>query len=939
MKNKLTLFVFILASVSAFAQSPLKVDFNMGNTRPLSETHEPGYEPWVIENCKDTTKVFDGVTVKMANGAESSGAGLKSHWYKAGIQAPYYARLVSDGLTVNGGDDYAEVDMTISGLSAGTHTLLTFHNTVDSPLDKKYGAIDIYVNNKRVVEALMQTNRVLSTYDAATAYITFEAKEGEPVVISFRSNEDNPGNISWNFMINGFCLDVPNIVKQAKFPSPGDLDYHTDADNGNYTLRWTAAADAVKHEIYFGTDKDLVLNADKTSSCYKGSQSLTQTTFNVSDLYSMNTYYWRIDEVEEDGTVTAGDVWSFMPRHLAFPGAEGYGRFARGGRDGKVVYVTNLKDYDVEKEEAPIPGSLRYAVTVETGPRTILFAVSGIIPLKGRLTLSDSNVTIAGQTSPSKGICIKSAPFGFSGVTDGIMRFIRIRVGAGQTFDGSGLNGAEHCIFDHNSFSWSIDEVFSSRSAKNFTLQKTMLAEALNAAGHQNYPDGTEHGYAASVGGDIGSFHHNLLVHCYGRNWSLAGGLDGGGAYAGRLDIFNNVVYNWGSRATDGGAYEVNFVNNYYKKGAGTTQLTILKAQLEGAGTGSQSYYYSGNIMTEANGTYVYDGTDNTKGRTYVLSGGQVLDWEVWRDQPFFESGAKIETAADSYKSVLSDVGCTMPIFDDHDVRMISETLTGTYSCVGSRTGKKGFPDSQEDVGGWEDYPEVTIDLDEFDSDRDGLPNWWEEMFGLNPNSPEGDFSDANADDDRDGYTNLEEYLHWMATPHQDSSLGAPVDFELAPYTRGFEKSPVYKVVSVGEGASAKVEGGKLTVTPDADFGGIVYVDFMVTDAEGSSLTRTVAVKVGSRSTTGIDSDSKAEQRTISIYPNPATDNLYVSVSGNSSVNVQLMNVYGALIQTTTLAASVYEPCRLDVSSLSPGVYLLKVQQGDQYETIKFIKK
>lgn len=905
----------------------VKVDFDM-NGRNANEVHETGYNAWTVTECLSDTKVFDGVEFTVSKGTKSEGTALKSHWYKTGIQAPYYARLVCDGLTVKDGEAGGEIELMIKGLSQGKHSLLTYHNTLDNPNDKIFGGMNIYVDGVLTVSNLIPSNRALSTYDAKTAYITFDARKDIPVRILFASNYSSNAS-SFNVTINGFALNEPDILKQAKYPSPSDMDYHTDADNGSYTLSWTAANNVVSHEIYFGTDLELVTNADKTSlSCYKGSQMTTE--FPVSDLYSMNTYYWRVDEVESDGTVTKGNVWSFMPRQLAFPGAEGYGRYARGGRGGKVVYVTNLNDDG--------PGSLREAVTNDIGPRTILFAVSGLIPLAERLTLTHSNVTVAGQTSPGKGICIKSAPFGFSGVTDGIMRFIRVRIGSGRTFDGSGLNGAEHCIFDHNSFSWAIDEVFSSRSGKNFTLQKTMLAEALNAAGHQNYGPGKEHGFAASIGGDIGSFHHNLLVHCYGRNWSLAGGLDGGGAYAGRLDIFNNVVYNWGGRATDGGAYEVNFVNNYYKKGAGTTQLKILNAQLEGAGTGSQSYYYAGNVMTESDGTYVYDGTNNEEGRTYTLSGGQVLDWDVWRDEPFFESHAEIQSASDAYKNVLSDVGCTMPIFDDHDVRMIKETLTGTYSCVGSVTGKKGFPDSQEDVGGWEDYPAITLDLDEFDTDRDGLPNWWEEMFGLNPNSSVGDFSDSNADDDKDGYTNLEEYLTWMATPHKETESGASVSFDMSSYTRGYEKSPSYDVVSVGDGASASVNASTLTITPDADFGGIVYVDFKVTDSDGSSMTRSVAVKVGDYAT-GIGSTFNGIKSKISVYPNPALDNLFLSVYGNSSVSVQLLNIYGGLLQSDILSVSANESCRIDVSSLTSGVYLLKVRLGERCETIKFIKK
>ena len=329
------------------------------------------------------------------------------------------------------------------------------------------------------------------------------------------------------------------------------------------------SAGAAFHHIYIGTEENDVSEANNESEIYKG--KFTATEYNVNDLLSRNTYFWRVDVEDADGEITKGAVWSFSPRHPAFPGAEGYGRFARGGRGGKVVYVTNLNDSG--------EGSLREAITNDIGPRTIVFAISGIIELQSRLTLASSNVTIAGQTAPGKGICIKSAPLGFSGVSDGIMRFMRVRLGAGETFDGMGLQGSDHCILDHNSISWTIDEAFSSRSGKNITLQRTLISEALNAAGHSNYEDGKEHGFAASISGDVGSFHHNLLAHCAGRNWSLAGGLDGNGFYQGRLDIFNNVVYNWSTRTTDGGAHEVNFVGNYYKPGAATTQRYALNAQ------------------------------------------------------------------------------------------------------------------------------------------------------------------------------------------------------------------------------------------------------------------------------------------------------------------------------------------------------------------------
>ena len=141
------------------------------------------------------------------------------------------------------------------------------------------------------------------------------------------------------------------------------------------------------------------------------------------------------------------------------------------------------------------------------------------------------------------------------GAHDVIIRYIRVRPGdtAGVTLDGMGMASTDHSIIDHCSISWTQDEAFSSRGAKNITLQRTLISEALNVAGHKKYEKGKQHGFAASIGGDVGSFHHNLLAHCAGRNWSLAGGLDKAGRHTGRLDIRNNVVYNWGHRTTDGG--------------------------------------------------------------------------------------------------------------------------------------------------------------------------------------------------------------------------------------------------------------------------------------------------------------------------------------------------------------------------------------------------
>ena len=433
-------------------------------------------------------------------------------------------------------------------------------------------------------------------------------------------------------------------------------------------------------------------------------------------------------------------------RQLAFPTAEGYGRFAHGGRGGCVLIVTNLADRG--------PGTLRAAVEAE-GPRTILFNVSGLITLESNLVVwkTNSNLTIAGQTAPGQGICLRKFNFGMMGASNVILRYLRVRPGnlSGTTLDGMGMASCDDCIIDHCSISWTMDEAFSSRGAKNITLQRTLISEALNAAGHKKYPPGTQHGYAASIGGDIGSFHHNLLAHCAGRNWSLAGGLrKPDHHYAGRLDLRNNVIYNWKSRATDGGAHEVNFVNNFYKPGPATTWFTALNAQY-GSFPGSQRYFIEGNVMPGHFGV-----TNQEAGRKATTErGGRVPeDYSPWADAPFFASYIKTHSAQESYENVLANVGCNFPALDEHDVRVIAEVRTGTAKFKGSKTGLPGLPDSQEDVGGWDNYPEVHRPAN-WDTDRDGLPDDWEKRANLNPSDPH----DAQADRNRDGYTNLEEYL------------------------------------------------------------------------------------------------------------------------------------------------------------------------------------
>lgn len=950
MRTILFSFIFLFTGLILNAQTPiLKVDLNYAE-RQESEVNEPDYTPWPITGTR--TKTFEGVTFEFING------GSAGSWYKAGVQSPNYARLVSDGIKTD------DVEMRITGLQRGTHSLVTFHNSFDNPENVIFSPLDIYFNGELLYDNLELTNRVTSNEDATTAYYKFDVEDNDTVLIRFKSDPPDD-TYSDDITICGFHLNSSDPKKMAKSPYPEDKDEHVNIDNDTLVFCWQLPEDAVSCNVYFGTNESDVLLADVNSSEFIG--TLTDTFFTRTGFYSMDSNYWRVDPIDTDGDTTKGDVWYFQKRVHAFPGAEGYGGYANGGRGGKVVYVTNLEDYDPD-EESPVLGSFRYAVKNDSVPRTILFNVSGLITLKARLTISDDYITVAGQTAPGKGICFRWAPVGVTGENN-IVQNLRVRLGIGITFDGMGLTGSQYSIIDHCSISWTIDEAFSSRSAENITLQRTLISEPLNAAGHSNYSYGAEHGYAGSIGGDIGSFHHNLLAHCNGRNWSMAGGLDGDSYYAGRLDLFNNVVYNWGSRATDGGAHEVNFVNNYYKKGEATSQNTILKAQLEGTGNGTQSYYTEGNIVENTDGTFACDGTDNSCSRTYKLSNGQVLDWDVFVDEPFFDSEAEIHGVTDAYKIVLSDVGCTQPVFDDHDIRMVNETLNGTYSCSGSYTGKPGLPDHELDVGGWEVYPGYTRNTS-WDTDLDGLPDWWENTRGLDTNSGEGDFSDSNADEDKNGYTNLEEYLQWMSQPHYFVEPGENVDINLRDYTKGFTDSPQFTVSDVENGTATINEGDSIVnFTPENE--GLAGFSFTVTDAEGSTMSRQVGIFSGevasdsmftysyyldrdSTNLVTVDSvntitevvssvvDSYFTIQDVNIYPNPANDYLFINfeVKENNPVQLTVFGITGqALIHEKINTNCGTNSTKLDVTNLETGIYFLKMQNTEYFKTLKFIKQ
>lgn len=822
-----------------------KIDFNNTTTWAEDRLTETGYTAWAVGQGTSATATVDGITITVSVADGAADRVLKGNWWKQGVQT--YSKLVSDGIGVYALDADGNtpqiqqgsvgLTLTISGLAAGGHSLLAYHNNTDGYSGPP---IDVSVGGACVLKGAQQTNRAQTASESGQSYITFTAEAGTDVTVTYRTVPQDgvdytQQQMTTSLFLNAIVFDRPNPLTTAADPTPANGDTHAattaspeeeaDATTGDVQLQWTAAATARRHHIYMGTAPDALAEV-----------AVTETpAHTVNDADPFTTYYWRVDEEDASGNIYKGEVWSFSPRRIAFPGAEGYGRFAIGGRGGAVYHVTSLDD----NPDTPQPGTLRYGITQLSGPRTIVFDVAGVITLKERLTVPDKYVTIAGQTAPGRGIMLKGKAFGMQ--SDGITRFVRMRLGGADdwdghspnpnTSDGLGMAGNDHSIMDHCSVSWTIDEAFSSRNAKNVTLQRTLISEALNQAGHKNYDSYTNHGYAATIGGDYGSYHHNLMAHCEGRNWSMAGGLDGDGAYAGHHDMVNNVCFNWGGRACDGGTHEGQFVGNYYKMGPATTQKTLLKADLEGTGKGSQSYYVSGNIRENADGSKTTDKLNDTY--RYTTSGGQVVDWEVFRTEPFFESHISIEPAEQALRSVLSDVGCNLPAIDNHDERMVSETLNGTTSTVGSRTGKKGLIDKESDAEGFAGLNIVEASRPEgFDTDGDGVPDWFEDAVGTDK---------AAADNnerckEQKAYTNLERYINWMALPHFTLKTGGLNDIDLRPYFAGFTGG-TFRTVNADGQAEVTTDG---TLTIGSDSPALLAVDIEVTDGNsGTAMTRT----------------------------------------------------------------------------------------------------
>ena len=480
----------------------------------------------------------------------------------------------------------------------------------------------------------------------------------------------------------------------------------------------------------------------------------------------------------------------------AFPGAEGHGRYVTGGRGGKIVHVTNLNNSGT--------GSLRAAVS-GNDKKIVVFDVSGIIALSAELIIGD-NTTIAGQTAPNPGITVRY--FTMRPGNNNIIRFIRFRRGEEKNVndgaDATWQRNKNNIIFDHCSFSWSIDEIASFYDNRSFTMQWCTLGEALANPGHTK----GEHSYGGIWGGKGASFHHNFLCHMQNRAPRFCGARYAWEGYdktkyanpiqAEIVDFRNCVMYNWGNGngcygGTGGG--QINIVNNYYKAGPGTANKTrVTQVSVANSSNADDSpymgyasrYYINGNYVAAAKVPQNYDwqGVIYDSGLTTIdgercipddkhLYGDNVTYYKnsagkdfvrVKMDSPVEKGTVTTHSAEAAYEKVLSYCGASL-YRDNVDARYMEEAANGTTTYIGSATktgdGKTvvhraGIIDYVKDQG--EYVLETGSREASFDSDNDGMADAWETANGLNPN----DASDAKTYtlDSKGWYTNLEVYCN-----------------------------------------------------------------------------------------------------------------------------------------------------------------------------------
>ena len=438
---------------------------------------------------------------------------------------------------------------------------------------------------------------------------------------------------------------------------------------------------------------------------------------------------------------------------LAFPGAEGFGKYTTGGRAGKVYVVSNLNDKG--------PGSFREAAQAKE-KRIIVFAVSGTIHLDTKLNIK-GDVTIAGQSAPGDGICLADNSVSLGG-DNIIVRYLRFRMGdkyqRGGMVDGNGADDAfggtrrKNIIIDHCSMSWSTDEVFSVYAGDSTTLQWNLISEPLNYSYHfeTGDTDYEHHGFGGIWGGKHLSAHHNLFAHCNNRNPRFDGLRN---SPEENVDYRNNVIYNWGSNtiyAGEGGSY--NIVNNYFKYGPNTIKGALNRIVSPGKWEKPPipfgKYYVDGNYVDEAKDV----SKNNWLGIVMGNKGTEADKKETVVDKPVPAEAIPVQTATEAYEAVLLSVGASYKR-DTLDERIINDVKNRTGAFIDVQGGYPHGTAYELTVNAWPALKSLPAPVD---TDKDGMPDDWEKKHGLNFN----DAADASTYKISKRYTNIEVYLNGL---------------------------------------------------------------------------------------------------------------------------------------------------------------------------------
>ena len=607
----------------------------------------------------------------------------------------------------------------------------------------------------------------------------------------------------------------------------------------------------------------------------------------------------------------------------AFPGAEGFGRYVTGGRGGNVYHVTSLADDGSE-------GTLRWALG-KSGVKTIVFDVSGTIHLQSSLDISIGNVTIAGQTAPGDGICVADYPVSIK-ANNVIVRYMRFRLGnknvlanGADGWDGFGGFDQQDLVIDHCSVSWSIDECLSVLGNKNTTVQWCLVAQSLVNSGHSK----GAHGYGGNWGGSGASFHHNLIAHHGSRTPRL--GPRPTTQLDERMDMRNNVIYNFGGNGCYGGeGMNVNIVNNYYKPGPGTP--TDKKGyRIAGIGIRTNTYVNTYPAYAPALhlwGKYYVTGNYNSKypqlnqdNWTYGIinqidaSGCDGTFTQETKDsiklaEPIDYILTTTHSAADAYDRVLDFAGASLHR-DSFDELMVSDTRNGKATYTGSGL-SKGFVNSQDDNkpsdadASWSAWPTLASKEAPKDTDGDGMPDEWELANALDPTNPK-DGKTIGAD----GYSNLENYLNSLVA---DITTAQNIGGETTGSTVNESEEPVTST---------------LDITPETANGDWTF-------SNGCSITISTAKSYSTSKNCGIQSIKYSNNVTYTIH---LPEGVAVSsIDFTGFTNEDNVDGYLAELNGKTFSASDYVfPSRTGNKAVTYNVKLDTPASGSV--SVKFVKQ